>query len=323
MTTLHTLRRMYALSFSELAAITAVPVRRLAAFEYHGESLAPAEQQRLAELFGIGSHTLEGGLISRTAAQPTLTPAQARMLAALAATATLAWSLRMNLDPGILDTIVNQSLGSFASGPQAIAAVIRTAATATITATATPTTTVTATPTATATPAATLTPTATATSTPEPPTNTPLPTNTPIPQPSIDTTKPAGCPIAQQQGEVMITQGYDVGTHAPAAQWGGLDLAVSGGPTAGTTVVATHSGYVRVALNTWPAGNYVAVTSETGWRTGYSHLQSVLVSSGQYVEAGTPIGTVGSTGYSTGPHLHYDTWLNDVNLDPSPLLSCE
>lgn len=119
-----------------------------------------------------------------------------------------------------------------------------------------------------------------------------------------------------------MTQGYDVGTHAPASQWGALDLAVAGGTTEGTTVVATHSGYVRVALNTWPAGNYISVASDTGWRTGYSHLQTVLVNNGDYVEAGTPIGTIGSTGYSTGPHLHYDTWLDGVNLDPSPVLSC-
>ncbi len=143
-----------------------------------------------------------------------------------------------------------------------------------------------------------------------------------MPQPSIALSKPGRCPLVPGRGQIIVTQGYGVGTHAPAAQWGALDLAVAGGTTAGVTVVATHSGYVEVALNTWPAGNYVSIASDTGWRTGYSHLQSVLVNSGDYVEAGTPIGTVGSTGYSTGPHLHYDIWLNGINLDPSPMLFC-
>ncbi|HEY0734167.1 MAG TPA: M23 family metallopeptidase, partial [Herpetosiphonaceae bacterium] len=191
------------------------------------------------------------------------------------------------------------------------------------TATNTPTATATSTPTPTETP--TNTATATATSTPTP-TETPLPTITPVPtntpQPTVDAGKPGRCPLVPARGRVIVTQGYGVGTHAPAAQWGALDLAVAGGATEGTTVVATHSGYVRVVLNTWPAGNYVSVSSATGWRTGYSHLQAVLVGDGDYVEAGTPIGLVGSTGYSTGPHLHYDTWLDGVNLDPSPVLSC-
>jgi hypothetical protein len=325
MTTLHALRRSYALSFSELAVLTAVPVRKLAAFEYHGQALAPAEQQRLAELFGIATQALEGGLDARIVAQPTLTPAQAQILAALAATAALTWGLQVGGDPALLQTIGTQALRSFSSGRQAIATLISLAPTATTTSTPaatsqpTPTATTTSTPTATTTrvplPAPQPTPTATTIPTP-----TLEPTS--APQPTAETGKPHRCPIEPGRGQVIITQGYGVGTHAPAAQWGALDLAVAGDTTAGATVVATHSGYVRVALNTWPAGNYVSVASETGWRTGYSHLQTVLVNNGDFVEAGTPIGTVGSTGYSTGPHLHYDTWLDGVNLDPSPVLSC-
>lgn len=304
--------------------LTAVPVRRLAAFEYQGQALAPAEQQRLAELFGITTQALEAGMVSRTIAQPTLTPGQAQVLAVLAATAALAWGLQMSSDSTILESIGNQALGSFASGPQA-AAIFRSAPTITSTPTATTAPTITNTPTATTAPTITNTPTATATSTPtQTPTATAttIPTNTPPPLPTVDTGKPGRCPLVPARGRVIVTQGYGVGTHAPAATWGALDLAVAGGATAGATVVATHSGYVRVALNTWPAGNYVSVASNTGWRTGYSHLQTVLVNDGDYVEAGTPIGLVGSTGYSTGPHLHYDTWLDGVNLDPAPVLAC-
>ncbi|HEY0607821.1 MAG TPA: hypothetical protein VGD58_33205, partial [Herpetosiphonaceae bacterium] len=174
MTTLHALRRTYALSFSELAVLTAVPVRRLAAFEYQGQALAPAEQQRLAELFGITAQALEAGMISRTATQSTLTPGQAQVLAVLAATTALAWGLQMNSDSAIIESIGSQTLRSFSSGSQAAAAIFRTVPTATVT----PTATSTPTATATNTPTATSTPTATATSTTTPPST---PTHTPTP----------------------------------------------------------------------------------------------------------------------------------------------
>jgi murein DD-endopeptidase MepM/ murein hydrolase activator NlpD len=117
-----------------------------------------------------------------------------------------------------------------------------------------------------------------------------------------------------------MTQGYAVGTHAPAEVMGAIDLAVSGGETFGSVVVATHAGVARVQPDTWPAGNHVWVMDEaSGWRSGYAHLSAFLVSDGQRVEAGTPIGLVGSTGYSTGPHLHYHVWHNDANIDPTEL----
>jgi murein DD-endopeptidase MepM/ murein hydrolase activator NlpD len=79
---------------------------------------------------------------------------------------------------------------------------------------------------------------------------------------------------------------------------------------------------VTVTLNSWPGGNFVSISSETGYRTGYAHLQTVLVNTGDLVQAGAQIGTVGSTGYSTGPHLHYEIWRDGVNIDPTPLLQC-
>ena len=133
---------------------------------------------------------------------------------------------------------------------------------------------------------------------------------------------PDRCPLAPWSGRVIITQGYDAGTHAPAQIWGGLDLAASSGPTAGAPVIATHAGYAQVVLDSWPGGNYVSITGEAGWRTAYAHLQEVFVASGQFIEAGTVIGTAGSTGNSTGPHLHYETWRDGVNVNPAPVLNC-
>jgi murein DD-endopeptidase MepM/ murein hydrolase activator NlpD len=59
-------------------------------------------------------------------------------------------------------------------------------------------------------------------------------------------------------------------------------------------------------------GKYIVVRHAEGWKTYYAHLNSFNVSVGQSVSTGTLIGKVGSTGGSTGPHLHYEQRLNGV-----------
>ncbi|HWQ16068.1 MAG TPA: M23 family metallopeptidase, partial [Roseiflexaceae bacterium] len=141
---------------------------------------------------------------------------------------------------------------------------------------------------------------------------------------------PNGCPLASD-GRVVVTQGYGVGTHAPAESWGALDLGVDrdGDGVAepessrGALVFTPQAGVARVVRGSWPGGNYVRVTdARTGWATAYAHLDQVFVSDGQALEAGAPIGTVGSTGYATAPHLHYEVWRDGANLDPSPFVQC-
>ena len=55
--------------------------------------------------------------------------------------------------------------------------------------------------------------------------------------------------------------------------------------------------------------------------TMYAHQPSLAVSVGQRVEKGQPIGTVGSTGYSTGPHLHFEVYVDGEHTDPMPWIS--
>lgn len=128
---------------------------------------------------------------------------------------------------------------------------------------------------------------------------------------------------------MVITQGYGVGSHAPVEVWGAVDLAVDGdgdgyadpGATWYTPVVATHAGVVEVELESYPAGNHVWVRDEaSGWRTGYSHLALVTVISGQQVRPGEVIGMVGSSGVSSGPHLDYQVWRGETNIDPTGLV---
>lgn len=130
----------------------------------------------------------------------------------------------------------------------------------------------------------------------------------------------------------MITQGYGVGSHTPTAIWGAIDLAVDGNgdgvaePEASwyAPVVATHDGRVRVTLDSYPAGHHVWVLAADGiWRTGYSHLAIVTVIDGQQIQAGDMIGLMGSTGFASGPHLDYQVWRGEVNIDPTTLVGCD
>lgn len=142
---------------------------------------------------------------------------------------------------------------------------------------------------------------------------------------------PFGCPVQPTSGQVVMTQGYGVGTHAPTAIWGAIDLAVDGNgdgyaepsATIGAPVVALHGGIAKVVPNNWLAGNYVRISDDlNGWATAYAHLDSLNITHEQRVEPGMIIGWVGTTGYSSGPHLHYEVYQNDININPLSILEC-
>ncbi len=93
----------------------------------------------------------------------------------------------------------------------------------------------------------------------------------------------------------------------------GLDFA---GPW-GSTVASTAAGTVVWAGMRGGYGNMVEIDHGYGFRTRYGHLSSILVAVGAKVQKGSPIGKLGSTGRSTGPHVHYEIWAADVVRDPS------
>ena len=96
----------------------------------------------------------------------------------------------------------------------------------------------------------------------------------------------------------------------------GVDLVGS----TGTPVVATRSGVITTAVFHRTCGNHIWINHGDGYKSVYMHLDTMTVSVGQYVVAGQQIGTVGSTGGSTGPHLHFGVAYNGNYLDPLPLI---
>ena len=92
----------------------------------------------------------------------------------------------------------------------------------------------------------------------------------------------------------------------------GLDIAVD----FGTPVYATAAGTVEQAGWNGGYGRFVRLNHGNGYATAYGHMSGLAVSSGQQVIKGEIIGFVGSTGYSTGPHLHYEVMADGKNIDP-------
>ena len=95
----------------------------------------------------------------------------------------------------------------------------------------------------------------------------------------------------------------------------GVDFAA---PT-GTPVLAAGSGTVEYAAWNGAAGKYIRIRHTDGYKTAYFHLSRINVSVGKYVKQDQIIGKVGSTGRSTGPHLHYEVILNGKKINPKRL----
>ncbi|MBW4599229.1 MAG: M23 family metallopeptidase [Calothrix sp. FI2-JRJ7] len=101
----------------------------------------------------------------------------------------------------------------------------------------------------------------------------------------------------------------------------GLDYAGA----SGTTVVAPAAGRVvlvgTVAQGFKVHGNVVGVDHGQGVASIFMHLRQISVKEGDFVQPGQKIGTVGSTGASTGPHLHWGLYVNGKSVDPMPWLN--
>ena len=95
----------------------------------------------------------------------------------------------------------------------------------------------------------------------------------------------------------------------------GVDMAC---PT-GTPIYAAMDGTVIAAGYSATYGNYVTLRHHSGYQTLYAHMSKILVSNGQHVTSNSRVGLVGSTGQSTGPHLHFTVFKNKSSTNPQLL----
>ncbi|MCI8949294.1 MAG: peptidoglycan DD-metalloendopeptidase family protein [Lachnospiraceae bacterium] len=113
-----------------------------------------------------------------------------------------------------------------------------------------------------------------------------------------------------------ITSGFGNRTspmEGASANHQGIDI----GASTGSSIVAAAKGVVSIAAYSYSAGNYVMISHGGGIFTVYMHCSKLDVSAGQTVEQGQVIGAVGSTGFSTGPHLHFGIRSGGVYVNPS------
>lgn len=97
----------------------------------------------------------------------------------------------------------------------------------------------------------------------------------------------------------------------------GIDIAAE----RGAPIKAAASGRVVFSGRQGGYGNTVVIEHANGYKTQYAHADSFSVRAGEYVEAGQIVGTVGSTGRSTGPHLHFEVTRNGEHLNPGEIFS--
>jgi murein DD-endopeptidase MepM/ murein hydrolase activator NlpD len=119
---------------------------------------------------------------------------------------------------------------------------------------------------------------------------------------------------------VEFTSGFGVRSdpfHAGAAMHPGIDLAGQ----YGTPIYATADGTVlRSGWNSGGYGNLVEIDHGRGITTRYGHMSAILVSAGQHITRGQQIGRMGSTGRSTGNHLHYEVRIDGRAVNPIPFM---
>ena len=119
-----------------------------------------------------------------------------------------------------------------------------------------------------------------------------------------------------------MTSSYGMRNHPILQQrrnHNGVDLAAPNG----TPVYATADGLVGMAQWYSSYGNYVQIEHGGEMQTRYAHLSSYVVADGERVRKGQLIGYVGSTGRSTGPHLHYEVRVGGEPVDPRPYMQTQ
>lgn len=114
--------------------------------------------------------------------------------------------------------------------------------------------------------------------------------------------------------DVYISSNYGM-------RWGRLHRGTDFALATGNTIYAADDGVVYCAGYSGSYGNLVKIDHGNGMQTYYAHCSRILVSDGQDVKQGQPIAEVGSTGNSTGPHLHFEVIINGSCVNPVDFLN--
>lgn len=130
---------------------------------------------------------------------------------------------------------------------------------------------------------------------------------------------PFGFPV---DGAVRKTSSFGYRTHPVSGRYQhhqGVDFAAR----TGTPIIASGNGKVEFAATKGGYGKMITLKHVGGVRSRYAHLSSIKVSPGEKVSRGQIIGYMGSTGISTGPHLHFEVHVRGEAVDPGPFMRAE
>jgi murein DD-endopeptidase MepM/ murein hydrolase activator NlpD len=104
-------------------------------------------------------------------------------------------------------------------------------------------------------------------------------------------------------------------------RWGKLHKGIDIARPATRTITAADHGIIEIAGNSGGYGNKITINHNNGYKTVYAHLDSIDVKAGQKIEKGMKIGMMGSTGHSTGVHLHFEIYKNGSLVNPLNYIS--
>ncbi len=113
-----------------------------------------------------------------------------------------------------------------------------------------------------------------------------------------------------------VTSGFNKGRYHPILKTRRPHMGTDFGAPTGTPIRSVAKGTVVRAGKAGGHGNYIEIQHDKRYRTSYSHLSRIGVRKGETVSQGQVIGAVGSTGMSTGPHLHFQLWIDGKLVDP-------
>lgn len=138
-------------------------------------------------------------------------------------------------------------------------------------------------------------------------------------QQNLFTEIPSICPVKNPNYHISMAFGPNI--HPLQGNWyihKGIDFSTW---RSGDAVLATASGQVVTVAFDNSFGNYIIIKHNHGMYTRYAHLNSFRVKKGETVSQGQVIGTIGNTGVSTGPHLHYEVHIGSDVVDPAKYIN--